>query len=153
MDEGPLGNPARCGAYHRKTCHGFLPGARGERSSAREQGNKRPATRARGAVRFIWKHHSILMNTLSSLFSALSRKHGPAKAASDNKERMAYLVAGGAGVLQAIRARGFHKLVGLALAGGMLYKGLKGHGHGHGHMPALAHARTPHHWPLGLSRR
>jgi uncharacterized membrane protein len=88
------------------------------------------------------------MNPLSSLFSSLSRKHNALKKEPDhNGERMAYLVVGGAGVLQAIRARGFHKLVGLALAGGMLYKGLKGHGHGH--TPALAHAHVPKRFGLG----
>ncbi|RBP36882.1 hypothetical protein DES53_11523 [Roseimicrobium gellanilyticum] len=98
------------------------------------------------------------MKSLSSLFSgALHRRH-PSR--YDHRyDRMGYLIAGGAGILQAFRARGYHKLVSLALAGSMLYKGLSGrghaksHGHGHGHVHGLIPVRTHGHGLGGLLSR
>lgn len=82
------------------------------------------------------------MKSLSSLLSGALHKHGPVTRSHDHHyDRMGYLLAGGAGLFQAFRARGYHKLVSLALAGGMIYKGLSGRGHGHGH--GLAHGLIP----------
>ncbi|QIF02008.1 hypothetical protein [Roseimicrobium sp. ORNL1] len=78
------------------------------------------------------------MKSLSSLLSsALSRghdslhhqRHGHAQGVG-GAENLGFLLAGGAGLVQAFRARGYHKLVTLALAGAMLYRGLHGKGHG-----------------------
>jgi hypothetical protein len=71
------------------------------------------------------------MKSLSSLLSGALHKHGPVTHRHDHHyDRMGYLLAGGAGIVQAFRARGYHKLVSLALAVPMLYKGLSGRGPG-----------------------
>jgi hypothetical protein len=94
------------------------------------------------------------MKLLSSLLSNALHKHGPVTHPRDHHyDKMGYLLAGGAGILQAVRARGYHRLVSLALAGGMLYKGLSGRGHGqgqtHGLIPVRSHSHGHGH---GLGR-
>lgn len=84
------------------------------------------------------------MKSLSSLLSGALHRHGPAAHRRDHQyDRMGYLLAGGAGILQAFRARGYHKLVSLALAVPMLYKGLSGRGHGQGHRHGHGHGLIP----------
>jgi hypothetical protein len=99
------------------------------------------------------------MKSLSSLLSPVLRRghdalphqrysHAQGVGGADN---LGFLLAGGAGLVQAFRARGYHKLVTLALAGAMLYRGLHGKGHGKGDGQGIMHL---HDGPLanGLKR-
>jgi hypothetical protein len=102
----------------------------------------------RAAIHLVNEHPPFPMKSLSSLLSGALHKHGPVTHHRDHHyDKMGYLLAGGAGILQAVRARGYHRLVTLALAGGMLYKGLsgRGHGSGHGHAHGLIPVRANSH--------
>jgi hypothetical protein len=72
---------------------------------------------------------SVLTRGQDSLHNHQRRGHAQGVGGADN---LGFLLAGGAGLVQAFRARGYHKLVTLALAGAMLYRGLHGKGHGKG---------------------